>query len=84
MTAGPPRLTLLTRAGCHRCGPAREALAAVRAATGVEWAETDIDQDAELREEYGDQVPVVLVDGQFAAAYVIDSEMLIAALNQSF
>lgn len=78
----PSRVMLLTRAACHLCESARESLDLVRAATGADWREVNVDTDVELREEYGDQVPVVLLDGQFFAAHVVDADRLIAAVNR--
>lgn len=59
-----PRLGLVTRAGCHLCDEARTALARVAAATGESWREIDVAADIALEREYGDRVPVVLLDGR--------------------
>jgi glutaredoxin len=61
---GPPhRLTLLSRPGCHLCDTAREVIARVAADLGVPWEERDITRsEADLR-EYGDTIPVTLIDG---------------------
>lgn len=56
-------LTLLTRVGCHLCADARQALSRIRAQTGIGWDERDVDADPELTYEYGDRVPVLLLDG---------------------
>ncbi|MDQ1654418.1 MAG: hypothetical protein QOI35_3618 [Cryptosporangiaceae bacterium] len=58
-----PRLTLITRAHCHLCDEARETLARIEADTGEQWLEVDVDSSRELAAEYGDRVPVVLLDG---------------------
>jgi glutaredoxin len=58
-----PRLALITRVGCHLCEVAKEAMDRVAADTGERWVEIDVDSDAELRREYSDRVPVVLLDG---------------------
>lgn len=57
------RVTLLTRSGCHLCDVARDALVRIAADTGSGYDEIDIGGDAELTAEYGDRVPVILVDG---------------------
>lgn len=61
---GAPRLTLLTRPGCHLCDDARRDLAAVAAEVGVGWTERDVTADPADEDAYGDRVPVVLLDGQ--------------------
>src|SRR6202012_6166720 len=61
--AGLPRITLLSRPGCHLCDDAREVIAKVAADLGGAWDERDITvSDADLR-EYWDKIPVTLVDG---------------------
>lgn len=74
------RVTLLTRAQCHLCGPVRRTIAEVCAETGDDWAEVDIDTDAELRAEYSDQIPVVLVDGVQVATHRLAAADLRAVL----
>jgi hypothetical protein len=58
-----PRLRLLTRPGCHLCDEAKEAMARVALAAGESWSEVDISTDLDLESEYGDRIPVVLLDG---------------------
>ncbi|MFP5019672.1 glutaredoxin family protein [Pseudonocardia phyllosphaerae] len=74
------RVQLLTRAGCHLCDDAAAVVAQVCAATGTGWEPVDVDADDELRAEYGDQVPVVLVDGAEHASFRVDPQRLRAAL----
>lgn len=85
--AGVPRsgtrVTLITRTNCHLCGPARTTTAEVCDAAGVAWDEITVDSDPELRGEYGDRVPVVLVDGkEFAALYVDPAELAAAVAGR--
>ena len=78
-----PRVTLLTRRACHLCVPARQVVAEVCTAIGRRWTEVDVDSDPELRAEYGDRVPVVLVDGAEFASLAVDREPLRAALDSA-
>lgn len=59
-----PRVTLIGRPGCHLCEEARLVIARVCADLGESYAEIDIDSDAALREKYGAEIPVTLVDGR--------------------
>lgn len=70
------RLTLLTTRECHLCGRARADLDAVTAATGVAWSEIDVATDPELAREYGDRLPVVLLDGAEHGYWEVDVERL--------
>lgn len=74
------RVRLLTRVGCHLCGDAAEVLARVCVETGTGWDTVDVDSDDELRAEYGDQVPVVLLDGREHDSFRVDEERLRADL----
>jgi hypothetical protein len=78
---GEPRVTLLTRTACHLCEPVRAVVTEVCSDGGHTWREVNVDSDPDLRSEYGDQVPVVLVDGAFLAAYQLDADTLSAALG---
>ncbi|MDQ6658441.1 MAG: glutaredoxin family protein [Actinomycetota bacterium] len=74
------QVTLLTRVSCHLCDTARAEVLAATAAAGADWSEIDVDTAPELRAEYGDRVPVVLVDGVEHAHFVVDRRTLRAAL----
>ena len=71
-----PRLQLLTRAGCHLCDVAAETLARIGAEAGLEPQAVDVDADPELQAEYGDRVPVVLLDGREHSYFTVDVERL--------
>jgi len=73
-------VTLLSRAGCHLCDDARAAVRRVCAELGVPWDERDVDTDPELRAEYGDRVPVVLVDGAEHGHLAVEDSRLRRAL----
>jgi glutaredoxin len=74
----PPdhRLTLLGRPGCHLCDDARTALARVAAELGVPWDERDVTLDEADWAEYGDRVPVVLLDGREHGYWQVDEARL--------
>ena len=74
--AEPARLTLLTRAGCHLCATAAETVARISAEAGLTPREIDVDTDPELQAEYGDRVPVVLLDGREHSYFTVDVDRL--------
>jgi glutaredoxin len=76
MTDGSPRLSLLTRAGCHLCQTAAETLTRIGAEAGLVPEVVDVDADPELQAEYGDRVPVVLLDGREHSYFTVDVERL--------
>ena len=76
-----PRLQLLTRQGCHLCEVAAETLARVGAEAGLEPQAVDVDADPDLQAEYGDRVPVVLLDGREHSYFTVDVVRLRADLG---
>ena len=74
------RLVLLSREGCHLCDDARAVLSAVAGDLGERWEERDVDADPALADEYGDRVPVLLLDGAEHAYWRVDETRLRAAL----
>jgi glutaredoxin len=61
-------LTLYGKPGCHLCEEARVALATLN----VEVHEVDITLDPRLHAEYGEQIPVVKLDGEEVARFHVD------------
>jgi glutaredoxin len=73
VTSDPaPRLRLLTRAGCHLCEVAAETLERIAGDAGVSTDAVDVDTDPELQAEFGDRVPVVLLDGREHSYFTVD------------
>jgi glutaredoxin len=75
-----PRLTLITRDGCHLCDVAKEVLAEVVAETGEAWREVDVDADPALLDEYSDRVPVILLDGREHGYWRVEKARLLRDL----
>jgi len=71
---------MYTRAGCHLCDDALDVVSQVCAAQEADFQLVDIDADPTLRERYGEQVPVVTVDGSTVGFWRIDPEVLRQAL----
>lgn len=59
----PPDLVLLTRPNCHLCVAAREVLDRIRLDLGISWRERSIEGDADLTSRFGEEIPVLLIDG---------------------
>lgn len=71
-----PRLQLMTRVGCHLCEVAAETLDRVAAEFGEVPLSVDVDSDPGLQAEYGDRVPVVLLDGREHSYFTVDVDRL--------
>jgi glutaredoxin len=75
------RVTVYTRADCGLCATAEAEVARICAEVGVGWNAVDVDTDAELRAEYGDRVPVIVVDGREHGFWRVEEDRLRAALG---
>ncbi|KQR46381.1 hypothetical protein ASF82_02450 [Frigoribacterium sp. Leaf164] len=83
-----PRLSLLTKPGCHLCDDARTALDAVLAepefaAHDLGYVETNILDDAALRDEYAEEIPVVLIDDRVHTIWRVEPDRLRTALRKA-
>ncbi len=72
----------MTRAGCPSCVTAEADVARICADLGVAWRAVDVDTDPELRAEYGDRVPVIVVDGAEHGYWRVEEDRLRAALTR--
>lgn len=75
-----PRVTVYTRAGCTACAVAETDVARICADLGHGWDAVDVDSDPELRAEYGDRVPVIMVDGREHGFWRVEEARLRKAL----
>ena len=75
------RVLVYTRVGCHLCEVAEADVARICTDLGLGFASVDVDTDPELRAEYGDRVPVIMVDGREHGFFRVEEERLRAALN---
>lgn len=66
--------TVYTREDCHLCEEAVETLRTVAAEEDVDLSLdlVDVDADPELREEHGERVPYVLLEGRPAFKFRVD------------
>jgi len=76
-------VTLYTRVGCHLCDVAKDVLEQVRSERPFELETVDIDTDPELVRLYGEEVPVVAVDGRKAFKYRVDAAALRDRLDRA-
>jgi len=82
VTAHPqPRITLISKPGCHLCEPVREVIQRVARDLDLQWVELSILDDPELFAAYQEQIPVTLVDGAQHDYWRVDESRLRAALG---
>jgi glutaredoxin len=78
---------LLTRDGCEICARVHARLAELAEELGFELSSTDVDAAAQagdpaLRAEFGDRLPVILLDGCEHSYWEIDEARLRADLGK--
>ena len=79
------QVELLTRAGCLVCERVHARLARLAAELGFGLTATDVDAaaaagDSRLRAEFGDRLPVILLDGREHSYWDVDEARLRADL----
>jgi len=81
----PVSITIYRRHPCELCEDAQETIESVADAAGIpiEIEEIDVDSDGELRERYGEKVPVVYVDGEKQFEVFVDETVLVGALRDA-
>lgn len=71
---------LMARQTCGSCARVAEQIRPVVAAAGAQLVLVDVDDSAELAMEFGDRVPVVVIDGEEFACWEVDNDELAAEL----
>ena len=74
------RLTLYGRLDCHLCHEMRAVVDAVGRDMRFDLEEVDVDGDPALAASYGEEVPVLLVNGRKAFKYRVTARDLRARL----
>jgi glutaredoxin len=57
------KVTVYTRSGCHLCDEAKTAIHEAGCGDDLLLEEVNIDEDPELRQRFGEDVPVIFIDG---------------------
>jgi hypothetical protein len=63
------RLRLLSRPGCHLCDEMRRDVDRLLAEEERDWEIVDVDSDPELARRFGEQIPVLFVNGRHFARF---------------
>ncbi len=66
MKDGTIEIELMTRPGCHLCEEMKEALFEAARGLEIRLRETDVSRDSDLEKRFGDDIPVLFVNGSKA------------------
>jgi len=75
-------VTVYSRKTCHLCDIAIENLESVKAELNFEIKKIDIDGDSELINKYGEEVPVIHIDGIHHDIFRVDLERFRSSLEK--
>ena len=84
MRLAPVELELLTRPGCHLCEEMKEAISQAARGLEIRLREVDISQDSELERRFGNDIPVLLVNGSKAFKHRATVQELRLRLRREF
>ena len=75
-------VTLYTKPGCHLCDDALDVLQRVQKLQPFTLEEVNVQEDPALLAEYGEQIPVVTLNGTFLFEYEVDETRLRQLLKE--
>jgi glutaredoxin len=75
------KVTVYSRTGCHLCESAIEKIESVKSELNFNLEIKLIDNNPELEKQYGEQIPVILIDDQPHDYWRVDLERFKAAIN---
>ena len=73
-------VTMYSRRNCHLCEVAKEVVESARNEAEFEFKVVFIDGDAGLEKEYGEEVPVTLINGKRHDYFRVDRTRFIEAI----
>ena len=75
------KVTVYTRSGCHLCDTAIDQIKSTMSDLNFELDIKLIDDDLKSQEEYGEQVPVILIEGKVHDYWRVDLERFTKAVK---
>lgn len=75
------KVTVYSRSGCHLCEIAIDRIKSTMDELKFELDIKLIDNDLKLQEEYGEQVPVILIEGKVHDYWRVDLERFTKAVK---
>ena len=75
-------IEIYSRPGCHLCDEAKAVIEPFVNRYSIELSVTDVDSDQALRQAYGSEIPVILINGKEAFRHRVDRGMLERKLKE--
>ena len=77
------QLILYSRSDCCLCDAMKTVIRQVAERTSLAVEEIDIDSSADLKQKYGEEVPVLFINGRKAFKYRLTARQLAARLKST-
>jgi glutaredoxin len=77
-----PEVLLYGRSGCHLCDVAEETLNELARELRFSLSKVLIDGNLDLEKKYGEQVPVIMINGKVHDFFRVDPERFTAAITK--
>jgi glutaredoxin len=77
------QLVLYSRVDCCLCDEMKTVIRRVAERTPLDLEEIDIDSSADLRQKYGEEVPVLFINGRKAFKYRLTPRQLATSLKST-
>jgi glutaredoxin len=75
------KVTVYSRTGCHLCESAIEKIESIKSELNFNLEVKLIDNNSELEKQYGEQIPVILIDDQPHDYWRVDLDRFKAAIS---
>ncbi len=75
------KVTIYSRTGCHLCEIAIDKVKSVKSELNFDLQIRLIDNSLDLEKEFGEQVPVIIIDDKVHDYWRVDLERFIAAIK---
>ena len=79
----PPLVELFGKPDCHLCEDAKRLLKTLRATHAFTLHESNIAEYESLQAQYGEEIPVVFINGHKAFKYRIDAKQFVRRLQRA-
>ena len=76
------RIEIYSRPGCHLCDEAKAVIEPFTKKYSLDLRVTNVDTDAHLRDTYGTEIPVILINGTEAFRHRVDARALERKLRE--
>ena len=79
----PPSVEIFSKPGCHLCDEAKTLLQKLQNSHSFLLCEVDISTRADLLERYGEEIPVVFINGRKAFKHRVDPKQFVRRLRRA-